>query len=85
MSSTQEEYKKAKIYTDSRFQRVKWETTYTSRCYEEWYEIWATKDCSPVTDQDIEAFKLQPRGQGHGVERFGETHIRLNCVCDSGD
>lgn len=85
MWPTETQRKEAQAYTSTRFKLINRKTTYTSRCYEEWYEIWETKDGTPVTNEDIEAFKLQPQGQGHGVSCESTTQIRLDCVCDSGD
>lgn len=77
--------KEAEAYTRSRFRQTKLERIFVWRCYEEWIEVWETIDGTAVTDGDVEAFKLQPRGQVHEVKVISETKIQLSCVCDSGD
>jgi hypothetical protein len=75
----------AQVHTDAHFKRSEIKTTYTSRCYEEWYEVWDSVNGKPVTEEDLDAFRFQPRGQGHRVTKVSETQIRLDCACDSGD
>ena len=82
---TREQRKQAREYTDSRFTCIERKTTYTSRCYEEWYEVWETTEGDLVNKEDVDAFRLQPRGQGHGVEQISPRRIKLSCICDSGD
>lgn len=76
--------KEAQHYTNKHFRRVKSETTHSSNCYTEWYEVWEKVE-GTVTEEDLQAFRLQPRGQGHHVLQVSPVGIRLNCVCDSGD
>lgn len=66
------------------FQRVDERTTKTGRCYREWTEAWARNDGATPTDEDVQAFKLLPRGQGHEVRVIG-GHIMLDCMLDSSD
>jgi hypothetical protein len=81
----QQQEKKAKEHTEKRFTQIRDVTTWSARCYREWYEIWETKDGSVVTEEDIAAFQAQPRGQGHRVEQYSETSVKLTCICDWGD
>ena len=72
-------------HTNRRFVQVEYVTTWTAACYREWYEVWETMDGSPVTEEDIQAFKDQPRGQFHDAVNTSKGTVTLFCACDSGD
>lgn len=74
----------AQTRVDERFTRIERNTLAQGRCYESWTELWeAKKDLVDV--DDVKAFELLPRGQGHQVQKLSESQIKLHCVCDSGD
>lgn len=74
----------AKARVQALFQRVEERTTKTGRCYREWVEIWSRNDGAPPTAEDVQAFALLPRGQGHGVA-IADGRIVLDCMLDSSD
>lgn len=74
----------AKQIVADRFILVSSVSTGRSRCYESWTETWRRKDGAAVTAEDVRAFVLLPRGQGHYV-RAAWSDIIIDCTCDSGD
>ena len=78
-------YTEAVAYTSKRFDQISRKTTYQSRCYEEWEELFQIKPGEVILPEDLEAFQSQPRGQGHRVSQIGQDRILLICACDSGD
>ena len=76
----------AKLRIKNRFRQIEKRTTYASRCYEEWYEIWEVREgAGTVASADIAAFELLPSGQGHAVYQISPWRIKLECTCVSGD